>query len=144
MLVPSQPGAHPSASLKSRPAEERYGSVWTRFEEPLLEAPAIPETNESDGGWEVACGQWFDVRCGLRSITENFRDSSHFAFVHRETFADVNPEVPAYTVERQGWRLVVVDPPDVRYPMVGRRRNQGSGFEVPASERRTGRGPATS
>jgi phenylpropionate dioxygenase-like ring-hydroxylating dioxygenase large terminal subunit len=105
VLVPSQPGAHPSASLESRPAEERYGLVWTRFEEPLLEAPAIPETNESDGGWEVACGQWFDVRCGLRSITENFRDSSHFAFVHRETFADVNPEVPAYTVERQGWRL---------------------------------------
>jgi phenylpropionate dioxygenase-like ring-hydroxylating dioxygenase large terminal subunit len=105
VLVPSQPGAHPSASLESGPAEERYGLVWTRLGEPLLEPPAIPETSEPDGGWEVASGQWFDVRCGLRSITENFRDSSHFAFVHRETFGDVNPEVPAYTVERQGWRL---------------------------------------
>jgi phenylpropionate dioxygenase-like ring-hydroxylating dioxygenase large terminal subunit len=105
VLVPSQPGAHPSAKLESRPAEERFGLVWTRLGEPLLEPPAIPETDEPSGGWETACGQWFDVRCGLRSITENFRDSSHFAFVHRETFADVNPEVPAYTVERQGWRL---------------------------------------
>lgn len=105
VLVPSQPGAHPSSKLESRPAEERFGLVWTRLGEQLLELPSIPETNEPADGWETACGEWFDVRCGLRSITENFRDSSHFAFVHRETFADVNPEVPAYTVERQGWRL---------------------------------------
>jgi phenylpropionate dioxygenase-like ring-hydroxylating dioxygenase large terminal subunit len=105
VLVPSQPGAHPSAKLESRPVEERFGLVWTRLGEPLLELPSIPETNEPADGWETMSGEWFDVRCGLRSITENFRDSSHFAFVHRETFADVNPEVPAYTVERQGWRL---------------------------------------
>ena len=105
VLVPSQPGAHPSAKLETRPAEERFGLVWTRLGEPLVEPPSIPETNEPGDGWETACGEWFDVRCGLRSITENFRDSSHFAFVHRETFADVNPEVPAYTVEREGWRL---------------------------------------
>jgi phenylpropionate dioxygenase-like ring-hydroxylating dioxygenase large terminal subunit len=104
-LVPSQPGAHPSATLESQPAEERFGLVWTRLGEPLLEPPSIPEMDRPADGWETACGAWFDVRCGLRSITENFRDSSHFAFVHRETFGDVNPEMPAYTVERQGWRL---------------------------------------
>jgi phenylpropionate dioxygenase-like ring-hydroxylating dioxygenase large terminal subunit len=105
VLVPSQPGAHPSAKLESHPAEERFGLVWTRLGEPLLEPPSIPEMDRPADSWETACGEWFDVRCGLRSITENFRDSSHFAFVHRETFADVNPEMPAYTVERQGWRL---------------------------------------
>jgi phenylpropionate dioxygenase-like ring-hydroxylating dioxygenase large terminal subunit len=105
VLVPSQPSAHPSAKLESLPAEERYGLVWTTLGEPLLELPAIPETTEVAAGWETVSGDPFDVRCGLRSITENFRDSSHFGFVHRETFADVDPEVPAYTVERQGWRL---------------------------------------
>jgi phenylpropionate dioxygenase-like ring-hydroxylating dioxygenase large terminal subunit len=105
VLVPSQPGAHPSAGLESAPALERFGLVWTALGDPLLEPPAIPETENPDDGWEVASGQWFDVRCGLRSITENFRDSSHFAFVHRETFGDVNPEIPAYTVDREGWKL---------------------------------------
>lgn len=105
VLVPSQPGAHPSATLESRPAKERFGLVWTSLGDPLLEPPSIPEMDRPADGWETASGEWFDVRCGLRSITENFRDSSHFAFVHRETFGDVNPEVPAYAVERQGWRL---------------------------------------
>lgn len=103
-LVPSQPSAHPSARLTTWPAEERYGLVWACLGEPLLEVPAIPEIDRADG-WEVACGEVFDVGCGLRSITENFRDSSHFAFVHRERFGDVSPEIPAYEVCRDGWTL---------------------------------------
>jgi phenylpropionate dioxygenase-like ring-hydroxylating dioxygenase large terminal subunit len=81
--------------------------LWTTLGDPLLDPPGISEMEDPDGsaGWEVAGGQWFDVRCGLRSITENFRDSSHFAFVHRETFGDVSPEIPAYTVRGNGWRL---------------------------------------
>jgi phenylpropionate dioxygenase-like ring-hydroxylating dioxygenase large terminal subunit len=105
VLVPSQPGAHPTVGLESFQARERFGLVWTTMRDPLLEPPAIPETEDADGGWEIACGQWFDVRCGLRTITENFRDSSHFAFVHRETFGDVNPEIAAYTVDRRDWSL---------------------------------------
>jgi len=112
-LVPSQPGARPAAALESFPAIERFGLVWTRLAEPgrdvvdagVSELPPIPETGAAGDGWAFADGQWFDVACGLRSITENFRDSSHFAFVHRETFGDVNPAVPAYAVERDGWRL---------------------------------------
>ena len=111
-LVPSQPGAHPAASLESFPALERFGLVWTRLSQPadrhderLSEPPSIPETEAAGEGWAFADGQWFDVACGLRSITENFRDSSHFAFVHRDTFGDANPAVPAYSVVRDGWRL---------------------------------------
>lgn len=110
-LVPSQPGAHPAAALQAFPAVERFGLVWTRLAEPnglddarLERPPEIPEA-ETDHGWAFADGESFDVACGLRSITENFRDSSHFAFVHRETFGDVNPAVPAYEVVRDGWRL---------------------------------------
>lgn len=104
-LVPSQPSAHPNATLRSLPIAERFGLVWACLGSPLREPPSIPETDGPDEGWEISVGTWFDVACGLRSITENFRDSSHFAFVHRDTFGDVNPAVPAYTVEREGWRL---------------------------------------
>src|SRR5215471_13168986 len=94
-LVPSQPGAHPGATLETLPVRTRFGLVWAALEAPRVdEPPTIPETDDADGGWEFADGEWLEVACGLRSITENFRDSSHFAFVHRETFGDVNPEVP--------------------------------------------------
>src|SRR5262249_1007691 len=99
-LVPSQPGAHPNAHLTVWPAHEQYGLVWACLGEPILGPPAIPEIDTGRTDWEVACGEVFDVRCGLRSITENFRDSSHFVFVHRETFGDVSPEIPAYEVRR--------------------------------------------
>jgi phenylpropionate dioxygenase-like ring-hydroxylating dioxygenase large terminal subunit len=104
-LVPSQPGAHPAARLEAVPSRERLGLVWASLGDPLMEPPSIPETEDVDGDWQFGHGEWFDVSCGLRTITENFRDSSHFAFVHRETFGDVNPEVPAYTVRADGRRL---------------------------------------
>jgi phenylpropionate dioxygenase-like ring-hydroxylating dioxygenase large terminal subunit len=104
VLVPSQPGAHPAARLATVPSRERFGLVWASLDAPLMEPPDIPETGD-EGGWEFGHGEWFDVACGLRTITENFRDSSHFAFVHRETFGDVNPEVPAYRVAAEGRRL---------------------------------------
>ena len=103
-LVPSQPGAQPAARLQVRPVIERFGLIWATLGEPLFEPPAIPEMAMGDG-WEVGQGEPFDVACGLRSITENFRDSSHFAFVHRRTFGDVSPLIPAYEVEREGWNL---------------------------------------
>jgi phenylpropionate dioxygenase-like ring-hydroxylating dioxygenase large terminal subunit len=110
-LVPSQPGAHPAVELETLPARERFGLVWASLEEPVADLPSIPESADADGGWELRLGEPFDARCGLRSITENFRDSSHFAFVHRDTFGDVNPEVPAYTVRaargRLEWEVVV-------------------------------------
>jgi phenylpropionate dioxygenase-like ring-hydroxylating dioxygenase large terminal subunit len=110
-LVPSQPGAHPAVELETLPARERFGLVWVSVEEPVADLPSIPESADADGGWELRLGEPFDARCGLRSITENFRDSSHFAFVHRDTFGDVNPEVPAYTVRaargRLEWEVVI-------------------------------------
>lgn len=104
-LVPSQPGAHPAAELQTVPAGERFGLVWASLEEPIADLPSIPETDDAGAGWDIQLGERFDARCGLRTITENFRDSSHFAFVHRDTFGDVNPELPAYTVRAAGGRL---------------------------------------
>jgi phenylpropionate dioxygenase-like ring-hydroxylating dioxygenase large terminal subunit len=104
-LVPSQPGAHPAAELETVRSRERFGLVWASLQQPVADLPSIPETADTDGGWELRLGECFDARCGLRTITENFRDSSHFAFVHRDTFGDVSPEVPAYTVRAERGRL---------------------------------------
>lgn len=105
-LVPSQPEVHSNATLELLPVQERFGLVWTSLEATLTTPPSIPEMeHDTGGGWEVELGEWFDVGCGLRSITENFRDSSHFAFVHRAAFGDVNPAMGAYTVHAEGRRL---------------------------------------
>lgn len=105
-LVPSQPEVHSNATLEVLPVQERFGLVWTSLEPTLTTPPTIPEMeHDTEGGWEVELGEWFDVRCGLRTITENFRDSGHFAFVHREAFGDVNPAMGPYTVHAEGRRL---------------------------------------
>ena len=105
-LVPSQPGAHPMAGLDTAPVQTAYGMVWACLDEPYLPLPSIPEMADDPGdGWETGFGTPFAVRCGLRSITENFRDSSHFAFVHKRVFGDVTPLIPGYEVRRDGWTL---------------------------------------
>ena len=104
-LVPSQPGAHPTAKLEIFPVHTSFGLVWISVRKPFLAPPDIPEMADPADAWEIGHGDPFDVGCGLRSITENFRDSSHFAFVHKETFGNVSPLIPAYTVRRDGWRL---------------------------------------
>src|SRR5262249_236187 len=104
-LVPSQPGAHPAARLETIASRERFGGVWASLEDPLMEPPGLPEPEDAARRWRLRPRPRFEGSCGLRTITENCRDSCHFAFVHRETFGDVNPEVPAYTVRADGRRL---------------------------------------
>ncbi|MGH3193969.1 MAG: Rieske 2Fe-2S domain-containing protein [Streptosporangiaceae bacterium] len=106
VLVPSQPSAHPMASLQTLPVRAAYGLVWVCLREPWLPMPSIPElADDPRDDWKIGYGTPFDVRCGLRSITENFRDSSHFAFVHKKAFGDVTPLIPRYEVRRDGWTL---------------------------------------
>ena len=105
-LVPSQPDLRSNETLQLVPTAERFGLVWASLAEPRNGLPSIPEMeNDPDGGWELQLGESFEVACGLRGITENFRDSSHFGFVHREIFADVNPAIPPYSVRTDGYRL---------------------------------------
>jgi phenylpropionate dioxygenase-like ring-hydroxylating dioxygenase large terminal subunit len=104
-LVPSQPGAHPAARLETFPVHSGFGFVWVSIHEPFLAPPEIGEMADPGDEWEIGHGEPFDAGCGLRAITENFRDSSHFAFVHKQTFGDVSPLIPGYTVRRDGWRL---------------------------------------
>ncbi|MGH2573638.1 MAG: Rieske 2Fe-2S domain-containing protein [Actinomycetota bacterium] len=104
--VPSLPDGvgHPTARLGILNSLEKYGHIWVSLDDPELPMPHIDvlETGE----WHVTAGKPRDVACGLRQITENFRDISHFAFVHQGTMGpDVPRVVPPYRVEQHGSRL---------------------------------------
>ena len=111
--VPSLPGgAPPRVSLTTRRAAERYGFVWGCLGEPFLELPTVEPLER--GAWQVARGLPHDLRCGYRQLTENFRDTSHFPFVHRGTMGpNVKREVPRYQVGRNRWTLQWTIPTDL-------------------------------
>jgi phenylpropionate dioxygenase-like ring-hydroxylating dioxygenase large terminal subunit len=112
-LVPSLPGgAPPRVGLVTRRAAERYGFVWCCLGEPGLEVPTVRPLEQ--GAWQVTLGSPHDLHCGYRQLTENFRDTSHFPFVHRASMGpNVQREVPRYEVQRDGWALRWTIPTDL-------------------------------
>lgn len=103
--VPSLPAGLrvPSASLRTYPSRIAYGLVWSCLEEPYLPFPSLPDC--VDETWLVSAGTPYDLRCGMRQLTENFRDRAHFPFVHAETMGEIEKLVPPYRVGRSGWEL---------------------------------------
>jgi phenylpropionate dioxygenase-like ring-hydroxylating dioxygenase large terminal subunit len=85
---------------------EAYGHIWSALDEPYLPLPSIPDLDDP-AGWQFRAGVPHDLTCGIRQLTENFRDMSHFPFVH---YASMGPNVarvvPAYKVERHGWDVI--------------------------------------
>jgi len=99
--VPSLgPGvALPHARLATFPARVAYGHVWSALHDPFRPMPELLEYDEST--WQVAFGEPQEVACGMRQITENFRDMAHFPFVHTGTMGpQVRRQVDRYEVER--------------------------------------------
>jgi phenylpropionate dioxygenase-like ring-hydroxylating dioxygenase large terminal subunit len=110
--VPSLPGSElnsegrANASLKVYPTRVAYGLVWSSLNslsQPGIPFPQMPE--ELGAGWHIAPGRPYEVACGIRQITENFRDRAHLPFVHWRTMGHTSKEVPLYRVERRGWGL---------------------------------------
>ncbi|PSN15236.1 Rieske (2Fe-2S) protein [filamentous cyanobacterium CCT1] len=96
--------ANPEASipkklcLKTYPAKEAYGLVWTNLsggnQYPL---PELPAWDDPDYQQILPDAVNLDAAAG-RQI-EGFLDVAHFAWVHTETFGDINnPVVPRYEV----------------------------------------------
>jgi phenylpropionate dioxygenase-like ring-hydroxylating dioxygenase large terminal subunit len=104
--IPADPNAKIPARMQLRtyPAVERYGLVWTCLspgpaELPNLATPSIPHL----AGWgeadyqSVTCPA-FDVAAFAGRQVEGFLDVAHFAFIHVETFGDpANTVVPDYS-----------------------------------------------
>jgi phenylpropionate dioxygenase-like ring-hydroxylating dioxygenase large terminal subunit len=121
VAIPSLPANLPvtRVCLKTYPVHIAYGLVWSCLGEPYLRPPQIPELDTDwlpdpepgmpayrVGEWTIALGEPADVGCGIRALSENFRDMSHFAFVHRASMGpDVRREVDEYEVEKSGRTL---------------------------------------
>jgi phenylpropionate dioxygenase-like ring-hydroxylating dioxygenase large terminal subunit len=106
VAVPSVPDGDPPprADLKVYPSTEAYGHVWAALDTPELPLPVQPEADDPD--WLFSYGAPTDLTCGLRNVTENFRDMSHFAFVHEGSMGpNVQRVVDPYKVRRDGSEL---------------------------------------
>jgi phenylpropionate dioxygenase-like ring-hydroxylating dioxygenase large terminal subunit len=122
VAVPSLPSHLPPTRvcLNTYPVHVGYGLVFICLGGPYLEPPRMPELDRAAwnavpdgdlphyrvGEWLIACGEPRYVACGIRALSENFRDMSHFAFVHRASMGPgVRREVDEYSVEKSGWTL---------------------------------------
>ena len=96
--------AHPQAKIPSRlnlrtyPAVERYGLIWTCLAADADAEPSIP----SHPHWDDAAFQqincpWIDIAAFAGRQVEGFLDVAHFSFVHLKSFGNPeNPVVPDY------------------------------------------------
>jgi phenylpropionate dioxygenase-like ring-hydroxylating dioxygenase large terminal subunit len=101
--IPAQPQTNIPARLNLRtyPAVERYGLVWTCLRPPstsdaaMPDIPAMPHWDEPDFQ-QITC-PWLDIFGFAGRQLEGFIDVAHFGFVHKDTFGDPNnTHVPPY------------------------------------------------
>lgn len=102
--VPAHPASKIPArlNLRSYPAVERYGLVWTCLRPEADAAPVIPAMAHWDeaGFQQITC-PWIDIAAFAGRQVEGFLDVAHFGFVHLDSFGDPNNlEVPDYTPVR--------------------------------------------
>lgn len=98
--------AHPKGAISPRlrlhmlPTREAFGLVWVQLME--NDKAELPEMNEwSDPDYIQVLPNSVHMNASAGRQMEGFLDVSHFAFVHVETFGEVeNPEVPDYTVTK--------------------------------------------
>jgi len=92
--IPQFPPDHPvpDACAKAFHAKERYGYAWVCLGEPLIDIPDLPQ--EADAAFRRI--HQFDERwnCAALRMMENSFDNSHFSFVHKGTFGDVDQPKP--------------------------------------------------
>lgn len=99
-LIPANPQASISGRLclKTYPAQEAFGLVWTtltgNLDTPL---PELPEW--ADPAYQTILPDSLDIDAAAGRQMEGFLDVAHFAWVHDQAFGDRdNPVVPPYVV----------------------------------------------
>lgn len=96
-LVPAHPQGPIPGKLHLRvfSSIERYGLVWVRLADgAAAEVPAFPEYGRAE--YQQILVPPFTWAASAGRQIESFCDVAHFAFVHENTFAVRDPEVPRY------------------------------------------------
>ena len=88
----------PRLHLHTFPVQEAYGLVWVRLVDGEPRAlPMMEEWNDPD--YIQVLPNAVSMKAAAGRQMEGFLDVSHFAFVHVETFGELdNPEVPDYKI----------------------------------------------
>lgn len=95
----------PLARIPSYPARVHWGLVWTTLEEPLTDVPDVPWFDE--GEWTWGHGTPFELPVAFGLMIENFRDVSHFAFVHQATIGPQPEVIEPLMPERSGLEVTL-------------------------------------
>jgi nitrite reductase/ring-hydroxylating ferredoxin subunit len=95
----------PLARIPSYPARVQWGLVWTTLEEPLTDVPDVPWFDEDT--WTWGHGEPFELPVAFGLMIENFRDVSHFAFVHQATLGVQPAEIEPLLPERNGLEVTL-------------------------------------
>ena len=109
--IPQFPDSpHPTKSgLTMVASQERYGMVWVCLAGddeggPITGLPAVPQFD--DPAWRVVPEYEWAFDCTAMHLLENNFDPGHVAFVHRNTFGNIDkPEVTDTDVTRTPWGL---------------------------------------
>jgi phenylpropionate dioxygenase-like ring-hydroxylating dioxygenase large terminal subunit len=79
--------------VRSYPCEERYGYVWVCLSDDPLNK--IPEFEEASTNGFRQIFEFYEVwDCAGLRLMENSFDAAHVAFVHRNSFGDINDPIP--------------------------------------------------
>ncbi|HVD38813.1 MAG TPA: Rieske 2Fe-2S domain-containing protein [Solirubrobacterales bacterium] len=95
----------PLARIPSYPVRVQWGLVWTALEEPLTDVPDVPWFDEDS--WTWGHGEPFELPVAFGLMIENFRDVSHFAFVHQATLGVQPAEIEPLLPERDGLEVTL-------------------------------------
>lgn len=95
----------PLARIPSYPVCVHWGLVWTTLEEPLTDVPDVPWFDPDE--WTWGHGTPFELPVAFGLMIENFRDVSHFAFVHRKTLGYQPAEIEPLKPEKNGLEVTL-------------------------------------
>jgi phenylpropionate dioxygenase-like ring-hydroxylating dioxygenase large terminal subunit len=98
--LPDQGQIPPRARIAAFPARLHWGLVWTALEQPVGDLPSLPWFDAEK--WTWGHGTPFELPVGLGVMIENFRDVSHFSFVHQATLGPLPEVVEPLHPERDG------------------------------------------
>lgn len=98
--LPDQSKIPPRAAVRSYPAVERFGHVWTCLKDPITDLYDPQEWHGIDFEW--LAGDPLDSETGVAVAVENFRDVAHFPFVHQVSMRPTPEVVEPLDVQRDG------------------------------------------
>jgi nitrite reductase/ring-hydroxylating ferredoxin subunit len=103
--LPDQGQIPPRARIPAFPVREQWGLVWTVLGEPLGDLPTLPWFDAET--WRWGHGTPFELPVGFGIMIENFRDVSHFAFVHQATLGAMPELIEPLAPESNGLEVTL-------------------------------------